>query len=210
MVRAVGRTQRAGGDQPAQTKVGPGNAPMRRYWPSVHIPSTSFTSAGYRPPRLVHSDFWSFAGISCPPVSICERSKHPRPSMVRKGSSVRVRQRAPSDLQGKRSSLRGAIRDLAQPGRNSRPRSVHFVTPRARVAEANPTALWAIPQVPPVGDPFSLSARSTPSSVSQLGGPGKRWTPAVVAPLAGGRVRSLDVTAARRGQRAEGRPRGPP
>ena len=52
MVRAVGRTQRAGGDQPAQTKVGPVNAPMRRYWPSVHIPSTSFTSAGYRPPRL--------------------------------------------------------------------------------------------------------------------------------------------------------------
>jgi hypothetical protein len=42
----------------------------------------------------VHSDFQRFAGISCPPVSVCERSEHPRPSMVRKGSSVRVRQRA--------------------------------------------------------------------------------------------------------------------
>jgi hypothetical protein len=42
----------------------------------------------------VHPDFWRFAGISCPLVSVRERSKHPRPSMVRKGSSVRVRQRA--------------------------------------------------------------------------------------------------------------------
>ena len=42
----------------------------------------------------VHSDFQRFAGISCPLVSVRERSKHPRPSMVRKGSSVRVRQRA--------------------------------------------------------------------------------------------------------------------
>ena len=42
----------------------------------------------------VHSDFRRFAGTSCPPVSVCERSKHPCPSMVRKGSSVRVRQRA--------------------------------------------------------------------------------------------------------------------
>jgi hypothetical protein len=40
-------------------------------------------------------DFWRFAGVSCPLVSVRERSKHPRPSMVRKGSSVRVRQRAP-------------------------------------------------------------------------------------------------------------------
>ena len=44
----------------------------------------------------VHSDFRRFAGISCPLVSVRERSKHPRPSMVRKGSSVRVRQGAPA------------------------------------------------------------------------------------------------------------------
>jgi hypothetical protein len=129
---------------------------------------------------------------------------------VRKGSSVRVRQRASPDLQGKRNSLRGAIRDLAQRGRNSRPRSVHFVTPRARVAEANRPAVWSIPRVPPAGDPFYVSARSAPSSVAPPGGPGKRWSPAAVAPLAGGPDRSLGVTATRRGQRAEGQPRGPP
>ena len=90
----IGRTHRSAGDQPGRTKVSPGNAPMRRRWFSVHIPSTSFTSAGFRPPRPFTQTSGRFAGISCPPVSVCERSKHPCPSMVRKGSSVRVRQRA--------------------------------------------------------------------------------------------------------------------
>jgi hypothetical protein len=42
----------------------------------------------------VHSVLLLFAGISWPFLSVRERSKHPCPSMVRKGSSVRVRQRA--------------------------------------------------------------------------------------------------------------------
>jgi hypothetical protein len=45
------RAQRSAGDQPGRTKVSPGNAPMQRRWFSVHIPSTSFTAAGFRPPR---------------------------------------------------------------------------------------------------------------------------------------------------------------
>jgi hypothetical protein len=48
---STGRTQRSAGDQPDQTEVSPGKAPMQRHWFSVHIPSTSFTSAGFRPPR---------------------------------------------------------------------------------------------------------------------------------------------------------------
>ena len=47
----IGRTQRSAGDQPGRTNVSPGKAPMQRHWFSVHIPSTSFTSAGFRPPR---------------------------------------------------------------------------------------------------------------------------------------------------------------
>jgi hypothetical protein len=47
----IGRAQRSAGDQPGQTNVSPGNAPLKRHWFSVHIPFTSFTSAGFRPPR---------------------------------------------------------------------------------------------------------------------------------------------------------------
>jgi len=47
----IGRTWRSAGDHPGQTKVSPGNAAMQRRSFSVHIPSTSFISAGFRPPQ---------------------------------------------------------------------------------------------------------------------------------------------------------------
>jgi hypothetical protein len=144
------------------------------------------------------------------PRRTSDASRAPGATMVRKGSSVRVRQRAPTDLQGKRTSLRGSIRGLAHRRRNSRPRSVHFATPRVPVGEANQPAVWSTPWVPPAGDSFSASARSAPSFVPPPGGPAETWGPPPVALLAAGRDRSLDVAAARRGRRAEVRPRGPP
>ena len=46
----IGRGQRSAGDQPGRTNISPGNAPLKRRSFSVHIPSASFTSAGFRPP----------------------------------------------------------------------------------------------------------------------------------------------------------------
>jgi hypothetical protein len=85
------------GGPPAITRVRPRSALEMRRCSVARFPSTFRPPVSPRPipaAAAVHSDFWRFAGISCPPVSFCERSKHPRPSMVRKGSSVRVRQRA--------------------------------------------------------------------------------------------------------------------
>ena len=126
-----------------------------------------------------------------------DASRAPGATMVRKGSSVRVPQmgsRALSNRQEKRNSLRGAILGLEQRGRNSRPRTVHFVTPRAPVGEANRPAVWSSPWVPPAAHSFSASARAT-SCVPPAGGPGESWGPAAVAPLAVGRDRSLGITA---------------
>jgi hypothetical protein len=130
--------------------------------------------------------------------------------MVRKGSSVRVRQRACRDLQGKAEPVGVPCRDLAQRGRNFRPHDVDFVTPRAPVVVATRPALQSIPRLPPAGDLFSGWPRLAPSSVGVPGRPRKRRTPGPVAGLVGGKDRSFGITAAHRGRRAEGQPRGPP
>jgi hypothetical protein len=111
-------------------------------------------------------------------------------------------------LQGERSSLCGSGFGLAQRGRNLRPRSVHFVAPRAPDVEANRPPVRSVPRVPPVGDPFSAPGRLAPFSVGVPGGPGERSSAGPVARLARGRDGSFGVTAgpsrpARRGP-AEG------
>ena len=111
---------------------------------------------------------------------------------------------------GKSAKVGALRRRLAQRGRNSRPRSVHFVTPRASVVDANRPAVWSIPRVPPASDSFSASARLGPSCVPSPGGPEERWGPGAVARFGDGRDPSLGVTAARRGRCADVRPRGPP
>jgi len=90
----------------------------------------------------VHSDFRRFAGTSCPRVSGRERSKHPRPSMVRKGSSVRVRQRAwraTPDVQADRRLLARLSGRGPQPSRV--PRRLRWMAPAGRApARAPPRA----------------------------------------------------------------------
>jgi hypothetical protein len=56
------------------------------------------------------------AGRTCPFLPARARSCRPKFSMVRKGSSVRVRQRACADLQGKAGPVGVPCRDLAQRG----------------------------------------------------------------------------------------------
>jgi hypothetical protein len=144
------------------------------------------------------------------PWPVVPDHSHPQTTMVRKGSSVRVRQRALIDLQGESNSLRGSGLGLAQRGRNFRTRSDHFVTPRPPIVGANRPGIRPVLQDSRTTDPFSRPPSVAAWSAAGPGGAAEPRSPGRGARLAGCRDRSSGVVAARRRRRAGHRPRGPP